>query len=86
MIILLNKYSNNGAGLKKWKYLRNQLEKKYIQQDYTVVSQFEGFDQRLQAEFDRGERILIAAGGDGTVNFLLNSIMKMKKNNKNRWC
>lgn len=80
MLILLNKYSNNGAGLKKWKYVRTQLEKKYIQQDYTLVSQSEGFDKRLQAEYDRGERIIIAAGGDGTVNFLLNCIMKMKTN------
>jgi diacylglycerol kinase family enzyme len=80
MIILLNKYSNNGGGLQKWKHVRTQLERKYIGQDYTLVSEFEGFYKRLRAEFERGERILIAAGGDGTVNFLLNCIMKLKKN------
>jgi diacylglycerol kinase family enzyme len=59
--------------------LKNQLEKKYTGLNYTVVSQFEDFDNRLQSEFERGERILVAAGGDGTVNFLLNCIMNMKE-------
>ncbi|MCK5056155.1 MAG: hypothetical protein KAT34_05840 [Candidatus Aminicenantes bacterium] len=82
MIILLNKYSNNGKGLRKWKYLKTELEKKYIGHDYTIVSDIEDFDKRLRSEFERGERIFTAAGGDGTVHFLLNCIMRMRETEK----
>lgn len=79
MIILLNKYSNGKGGLQKWAKLRADLEKKYLGKDYSIIPGFEKFQQTYQQEFDRGERIFIAAGGDGTVNFLLNQLMELRK-------
>lgn len=77
MIVLLNKYCNGTGRLEKWKKLRADLEKNYLGKDYTIISGFEKFRARCLKEFDRGERIFVAAGGDGTVNFILNQLMKL---------
>lgn len=84
MLILLNKHSNAGKGLQKWEKYRPELERKYIRDSYTLVYDFEKFNKRLRWEFDRGERLLVSAGGDGTINFLLNQIMKMKKRERKK--
>jgi len=79
MLILLNKYSNNGKGFQKWEKYRPELEKKYIKNNYILISDLEEFHKSLRQEYGRGERLLVSAGGDGTINFLLNQIMNMKK-------
>jgi diacylglycerol kinase family enzyme len=79
MIVLLNKYSNGGKSVKKWEESKPELEDKYFSGNYTLISDFEDFSKRLYNEFDKGERVIIGAGGDGTINFLLNQIMQMKK-------
>jgi len=84
MLILLNKYSNNGRGLQRWEKFRPELESKYIKDNYTLVSDFGEFNKRLRLELDRGERLLVSAGGDGTINFLLNQIMQMKKRERKK--
>lgn len=77
MIILLNKYCNGTGGLKKWKKLRANLEENYLGKDYTIISGFKKFQAACLQEFERGERIFVAAGGDGTVNFILNQLMEL---------
>ncbi len=77
MIILLNKYCSGTGGLEKWKKLRPDLEKNYLGKDYTIISGFKKFQASCVQEFDRGERIFVAAGGDGTVNFALNQLMEL---------
>lgn len=80
MIILLNKYSNGRGGLQKWAKLQAEMEKKYLGYDYSIIQDFEQFQSRFYQEFARGERIFVAAGGDGTVNFLLNQMMRLSEN------
>jgi len=82
MIILLNKYSNGGKGFRRWEKFKPELEGKYIRDNYTLIYDFEVFSKRLHQEFESGERFLVAAGGDGTINFLLNQIMQMRKNER----
>lgn len=82
MLILLNRYSNNGKGLQKWEKFKSEIEEKYIGRHYSLVSDFAGLNDSLCGEFMRGERTFIAAGGDGTINFLLNQIMQMKKGDR----
>ena len=79
MIILLNKHSNGTCGSKKWAALRPELESGYLGDGYTLVPDFEEFRQRVVRDYDRGERVFVAAGGDGTVNFLLNQLMRMEE-------
>ena len=78
MIILLNKYCNGTGGLEKWKKLKADLEKNYLGKDYTIISGFKKFQATCVQEFDRGERLFVAAGGDGTVNFILNQLMVLE--------
>jgi len=54
MLILLNKYSNNGRGLKKWKECRPELEEKYIPRGYTLISDFKKFSKYLRQEVKKG--------------------------------
>ncbi len=82
MLILLNKHSNNGKGLQKWERFKSEIEEKYIGRHYSLVSNFAGLNDSLRGEFKRGERTFVAAGGDGTINFLLNQIMQMKQGDR----
>jgi diacylglycerol kinase family enzyme len=79
MLILLNKHSNNGKGLKKWEKFRPELEGKQIPPNYTVISDFKIFSEYLRRELKKGERFLVSAGGDGTIHFLLNQVMQIKR-------
>jgi diacylglycerol kinase family enzyme len=79
MLVLLNKYSNNGKGLKRWEKFRPELEEKSLLRKYSVMSDPENFSQYLHQEVKKGERFLVSAGGDGTIHFLLNQIMQIKK-------
>jgi diacylglycerol kinase family enzyme len=71
MIILLNKYCNGAGGLEKWKKLRPSLEENYLGKGYSVIPGFKEFQAACAQEIERGERVFIAAGGDGTVTNLL---------------
>ena len=77
MIILLNKYCNGAGGLEKWKKLRPSLEENYLGKGYSVIPGFKEFQAACAQEIERGERVFIAAGGDGTVNFLINQLMQL---------
>lgn len=77
MIILLNKYCNGTGGLEKWGKLRPFLERNYLGNGYSVIAGFKKFQATCLEEFERGERVFVAAGGDGTVNFLLNQLMDL---------
>ena len=79
MLVLLNKNSNNGKGLKRWEKFRPELEEKSLLRKYSVMSDPENFSQYLRQEVKKGERLLVSAGGDGTIHFLLNQIMQIKK-------
>jgi diacylglycerol kinase (ATP) len=84
MLVLLNKYSNNGKGFQKWEEFKDELEEKYIGRNYSLISDFAGLSDNLHREFKRGERTFVAAGGDGTINFLLNQIMHMKERERSQ--
>jgi diacylglycerol kinase family enzyme len=82
MIVILNEHSNDGNGLRKWEKFRKELERKYFMDKYTLVSNFKSFSERLDSELKKGERLFVAAGGDGTVNFLINQIMRLNENER----
>jgi diacylglycerol kinase family enzyme len=75
MFILLNKHSNNGRGLRRWEKSKSELEAGLLGRDYRLAEDSGDLGLRLRDEYVRGERVFVAAGGDGTVNFLLNKIM-----------
>ena len=75
MFILLNGHSNNGRGLRRWQDSKSELEAKLLGTDYRVAEDPGDLGLRLREEYARGERVFVAAGGDGTVNYMLNAIM-----------
>lgn len=77
MLILLNKNANNGKGFQKWIKIKSDFVDKYINEKYNVISDLDVLSKRLQLEFKRGERFVVAAGGDGTIHTLLNHLMQL---------
>ncbi|MEK6705549.1 MAG: diacylglycerol kinase family protein [Bdellovibrionota bacterium] len=76
VFIALNPRSHGGRGLELWDSLtglKDECDKRY------VTEVFLGFGSRLddavQSFVSRGGRYFLAAGGDGTVNALLNAII-----------
>ena len=84
MMIILNKYSNGKGGLRKWEEVRKEVETKYIKGDYGLANDFNNFQERFRRYFLEGERLFVAAGGDGTVNFLVNQIMRMENREREK--
>jgi len=79
MLILLNKYANGKGCLQKWGEVKRELERKHIRDEYALAYSFEEFQKWFYPSFVDGERNFIAAGGDGTVHFLVNQIMEMSR-------
>ena len=75
MFVLLNGHCNNGRGRRRWEESRCELEAGPLGRDYRLAEDGDDLGDRLRHEFAGGERVFVAAGGDGTVNFLLNAIM-----------
>jgi diacylglycerol kinase (ATP) len=78
MFVILNGHSNNGRGLRRWEESRSELEARFLGSDYRLAEDSSELGSQLREAYSRGERVFVAAGGDGTVNFLLNKIMTTK--------
>lgn len=77
VVVYLNRFANHGKALKKWKKVAPMLEGKYLPPNYSLVEGIGDLRNRLHGDETKGPRVFIAAGGDGTVNFLVNEIMKI---------
>lgn len=84
MLIVLNKHSNDGNGARKWSRIRNQVEMSAQKQGQNFVVIDTGCDckQQISRAFQKGERVFISAGGDGTLHFVLNILMALPDNQR----
>lgn len=72
MVILLNRNACAGKAEKKWNRIHNTIRE--IVGEFTLIESNDSAKVFLLNELHKGEQKFIAAGGDGTVNFLLNSL------------
>lgn len=74
MVILLNINCCGGKGLEKWNRIKNY----FVNPETTVLQTNEnGLSARLEESLEKGEKQFIAAGGDGTINYLLNYLIHL---------
>jgi diacylglycerol kinase family enzyme len=76
MVILINARACAGKAMRKWRAIKGEVAarlggyKIYFARDLGLAGKYIAWD------LSKGERQFIAAGGDGTFNFLLNSIIE----------
>jgi diacylglycerol kinase (ATP) len=74
MFLLLNTHAYGGNALKKWDRIKNSLPFVEFEAGHKVDNNsHENLD--ISTAILKGERKFIAAGGDGTINYLLNEIL-----------
>jgi diacylglycerol kinase (ATP) len=77
MKVFLNPHCNYGAGLSRWEKIEKGLYNRIGKFDTEEISSPESLILQVSKALKNGEHEFIAAGGDGTINLLLNSIMKI---------
>jgi diacylglycerol kinase family enzyme len=77
MLVLINPYAGGGTALKKWNALDNSLFNFSDHRREYILEHPSMFASVIQGAYEYGERDFVAAGGDGTVNLVLNSLVNL---------
>ncbi len=75
MTIYINPYSGAGRALEKWSNVRAQVERLYGSVTEHIIEERDQWNTVVRESLAGGERQFVAAGGDGTVNILLNTLL-----------
>jgi len=78
MRIFINPVCDYGKGLSKWQRIESDLRRIYGKFSSEQILSPEQFPSQIEKALEEGERIFIAAGGDGTLHHLLNSLLRLK--------
>ncbi len=76
MTIILNPFAAGGRAMKKWSALLEARPVIIEGSALEILGERDPIDEIVREALLRGERYFVAAGGDGTVNLLLESLMK----------
>ena len=74
MVILLNKSSNSGNAALKWNKIKPHIFNKFP--EINIIEANNIADNLIIDAVANGEKEFISAGGDGTLNFLINILMR----------
>ena len=78
--IFLNPYCNYGTSLSRWKKVKEEIHNRIGIFETEEILSPDDIVFQVSKALKNGENMFIAAGGDGTVNLLLNTIMKLGDN------
>jgi diacylglycerol kinase (ATP) len=77
--VILNANSKGGRGVLIWRKIQPVLQSRYGPFSVTISNEKEKSEKTILRLIRQGERVFIAAGGDGGVNHLVNTIIAQKK-------
>ncbi len=84
MLVFLNPTAGGGAAWQRWQAVRPELEAGVLRPEYDLVTDRAELERRLAAAPAAGG-VLVAAGGDGTVNVAASSLMQLPDTERCRW-
>lgn len=82
MIVLINPASGGGNALKKWRDFNAVFFKDNPDMQIYLINGTDKTREIFHSAIEHGEHEFIAAGGDGTVNYLLNLLIKSTDKDK----
>jgi diacylglycerol kinase family enzyme len=74
MVVFVNRHAAAGAGLKKWEIVWEVVRSRLGHPRVCIMDDQETTRRSIEREIFSGETRFIAAGGDGTVNFIANTL------------
>lgn len=78
MIVFLNTRASYGRAASKWARVQPELARRAGPFEVQEIGSIAAVGEALREAAARGERTFVAAGGDGTVNLLLNALMGLR--------
>lgn len=77
MLVLLNTRASYGRAPELWRRVEREVGDRASDVRVEDVGNGDGLVDAVRRAYDAGERAFVAAGGDGTVNALLNAVMAL---------
>jgi diacylglycerol kinase family enzyme len=77
VIVFVNTHASYGRAARRWQRVVPEIEKLVGGFEVKGIDSPEGVAATLREGVSRGEHTVVAAGGDGTVNMLVNAIMAL---------
>ncbi len=77
MRVFLNPHCDYGGGRKKWENIEPSFRLRYGDFEVEEIYTPDHLPQQIKKAAAEGERIFIAAGGDGTVNLVVNALCRL---------
>lgn len=74
MRVFINPVCDYGRGLDKWRKVAPELQTRYGPFQSDVIQSPATLQKQVEEAWNNGERLFISAGGDGTLNLLLNCL------------
>lgn len=78
MVIFVNKTARGGKGAARWRNVEGELSRRRISYEAKTCQSISEMRDAVSAYADGGHEVMVAAGGDGTVNALLNILMERR--------
>lgn len=77
MLVLLNPRAGYGRAASRWDRIKRGLEARFGTFEVVEATSLDGAGEQIRSGLARGESTFVAAGGDGTVNLLVNAVMTL---------